>query len=301
MEEADYVPRLKALLEMAAGTAGIIAATGYISLRARLNYLGVVAGGFDAETYLFEAYSFLAPAIATIAFPMFGVLSLWTIGQSRWTGAAGKPFGRGQLLTRLTTLSRAWQASLLVGIAVLLYVTRPDPKNVHILYQTLDILSRGVVSDRLTVGDLTGFFMLLSALLMTVWVTTDGSIWRKFAATEARFVLFSRFVFFIASLCLFWNCIVYQTTHLRHVAFRTAVVIDKSETVAGCGFLVISTGAEHILWVKAEAGTGKLLFVPRSDKTMLLGDLRDLKDAAADLDANRYCSQFKSIPKSSRA
>jgi hypothetical protein len=287
-EEAGSLSGTRSALELAAGTVGLIAATGYVSLRARVNVLGVVADGFDPETYLFEAYSFLAPAIATFVFPFLAL----------FTGAAllarfGRSQGRKFWRTGLAEQSE-WKAIsiFLLSAAILLLFGR-DPSAVNVLLRPLSTLSTAP-AENLSILDLCEFLLLLGNFTLVVMVALDAEMWTSLAGrVGVQIAGLGRIGNVLLALCAWWASIINFNIHLRAIEFRIAVVTEKNGEINDCGFLVLTTNASYVLWVKAEDDAGKLLYVPKEGATIALGKHFKLGDAAAALKGSDHCAQVR--------
>jgi hypothetical protein len=290
IEEAGPLSGIRPALEMAAGTVGLIAATGYVSLRARVNFLGVVADGFDPETYLFEAYSFLAPAIATLVFPFLALFAGSTL-LAKFGGSQRRKFWG----TRLAGQPE-WKAIglCLLSTAILLRFAR-HPDAVPVLLRPLSALSNEASpAENLSNFDILKFLLLLGNFMLVAMLALDAKIWAFLVGRiGVQIAGLGRIGYVLLAMCAWWASIISYNIHLRAIEFRSAVIMDKQGGIKGCGFLVLTTSASYVMWVKAEDDSSKLLYIPKDGATMGLGKLFKLGAAAAALRGSDNCAQVR--------
>jgi hypothetical protein len=234
----------KEFFEILGGIAAILAVIGYASIRAYLNHLGAPdPGGFPTALYLFETYTFLTAATATLLVPCSVALSILTAlwGITRFFRPTG-----GYLSLRLRRWSTRFVAIVFVLMPiftiVLCLALLPGAEETEILLKPLASLSSHEPQTPL-------FVIPLLATLIYAFIGTSTRI-----AAYSRLALGSaistagRIGCIMSSMIMLWCSVVIFNVYVRGNRFPVVAILGAGETPIWCGLAILSTDTTLVLW-----------------------------------------------------
>ncbi len=284
--------RLKRYLELVGGSTAILAALGYISLRARLNFLGI--GGvaeIELQRLLFEAYSFLISALENLIFFCAPLLFGWAMVAAvhrfyrRSQRAVSAPcvyFSKGLIA------SAVMLPPVIATATILAVLGRPAAFREAVLVQRLPALA-ALEQDWFDFP-----ILLLTALALTCWL---GSSTVARALGEFAGVGFGQMIRrFSAGLLALLGCMsaIAFSTQFQGLRFQEVAISDSKAGSLECGLLVMATTRDLYLW-KAEGtapgAKGTIVRRPRApDMRMQLGAVLDVKAFALGPSGDQFCA-----------
>jgi hypothetical protein len=270
-----------------------VAALGYISLRARLNFLGI--GGvaeIELHRLLFEAYSLLIAALENLIFFVAPLLLGWAIVASvnrfyrhRWGAVSPhrEYFSKGAIAS--TVMVPPVIATVTI-FAVFRLAALPEA----VLVQPLPALA-ALEQDWFVFP-----ILLFTALALTCWL--GSSIAARELGEFAGAGLSRTIRLFSVGLLAFlgWMSAIAFSTQFQGVRFQEVAIVDSKTSRMECGLLLMATAGDLYLWKPegtAPRVRGSIVRRPReADTRMQLGAVVDVKTVALGLQEIQLCASL---------
>jgi hypothetical protein len=285
--------RLKRYVELVGGITAVLATLGYISLRARLNFLGIGAvADIELQRLLFEVYSFLISALEILLFfcaPLllvFGMLcaALQLYKRHRGWTYAPLPFVSQWVVPSIMVLPPV--AAMAIIFVVL---SQPSLFREAVLVQRLSGLA--ALEQNWFVFPI----VLLAALALTCWLGshTVAQALGKFAGFGLAKIIR---VFSAGLLALLgWMSAIVFSTQFQGLHFQEIVLSDSKAGRLECGLLVMATAKDLYLWkMEGSLPIARGVIVMRSrapDLSMRLGPVTDMKAFALGPQGDQFCTE----------
>ena len=285
--------KLANLAEKLVKLSAILAAFGYMSLRAHLNYLGIAStSSLGVERYLMETYNLIGtifiPLFFTILGAVIAVVLIYALGF--FLLKIQKVKASGQILQKyLSEQSKSIVFPLLL-IAVMLFfyvwVFRVITKHGG----DTDVVVGKLATEQLNPSSVDWFFYLVIIVCVvgySIHSKYSKSIKNSERGSRRKLPGFFWTVFAVALVLPAVQLPLLYGRLVRSTDYPIAVVqLDNTENQTMCGFLVQDASSDLTLW-NAENGVGHLIVIPRSRvRLMSTGKMDDLLKAARENAAN---------------
>jgi hypothetical protein len=289
MAERSTILDYKGALEVIGLSASVVAAVGYASLRAYLDFLGVAGTiEFSFDQLLYEAYALGLPILLSL----IAILLLASVlGLFVWAGVRIAAPSMSDRAGRLRVKLRAgfvplWLLGILIGAlsAVGLVLGIGDRTGVLLL----------PAQEIATVTQRPILFPVSLTLLLVAW-GAYGLTHRSDIGLGPVARMAVRVATLVLALSFLWIATIAFNIHVRGLKFPLVSITDRSENSerGSCGFLVYSTSKMWVVWNMRNSKSGPLGVISvrsRSDNNRFMvfgdGDIRLVaKGASPDVPA----------------
>jgi hypothetical protein len=299
--QTDWFPNgssLKGALEIIAASVSVLAATGYVSLRAFSNFLGL-AGVQDltVQQLLFECYAvsgaFVIVAVPALCIEIVLCMVLNVFGRlvRRWPLVRVRTDLYGSAIIEAGFASFAF---LVLGLTIGIY----SSLTTEVLLEGVGQLRAFRPHPELFIGAV-GLTLLLISLTLSSQIAAKVEKFKGIAVAQtARAMAGALAIFYI------WISAITYNVHFRQPSFPIALVrpASSSGTVL-CGLLVYATDQTRFLWRivgDGETARGEISAVPRQplDQLDLLASRSVVKIADDIFDGRQGIPECSNLPTS---
>jgi hypothetical protein len=269
--ESDKL-NIKGVLEITAASTSVVAAIGYGSQRAYLNYLGIGGlGEVSVERLLYEAYTVLvaSTSVFVIILGLIALLSIALILTNKLLDhRSNVDFKRLDELLHSPIIAAVFTTLMICDFG---YLLANASMRTGVLFYSLSELKE--ISDRsflFPISILSSFGAVVGCGLLRPnrpWVTGVWSV--------VRIVL---------PISMLWVMVVVFNVEIRGLSFPIVALSGTSTSSDACALLVYSTDKLYVLWsapIEGNDARGMLTLDERSGaKTLTIFGLGDLRQMA---------------------